>query len=64
MGGKLPRKLRRGEPTAEVVSYLEETETGHIGLSPNAATHSRAEATVAAIANYLSTLPKGPLSVR
>jgi hypothetical protein len=57
-------RLRRGERTAEVVAYLEKTETGHIGLNPNATTHSRAEATVAAIANYLSTLPEGPLKVR
>ena len=57
-------RLTRGEPTAEVVAYLEETETGHIGLSRNATTRSRAEATVAAIASYLTTLPDGPLKVR
>jgi hypothetical protein len=57
-------RLRRSEPTAEVVAYLQQTETGHIGLSPNATTRSRAEATVSAIANYLSTLPEGPLKVR
>jgi hypothetical protein len=57
-------RLRRGAPTAEVVAYLEETETGHIGLSRNETTHSRAEAAVTAIASYLASLPEGPLKVR
>lgn len=56
--------LRRGEPAAKVVAYLTETETGHIGVSLNATTQARAESTVAAIAEYLSTLPLGPLKVR
>jgi hypothetical protein len=51
-------------PAEEAVAYLQETETGHIGLDQNATTHSRADATVAAIADYLSTLPEGALKVR
>jgi hypothetical protein len=57
-------KLRRGEPASEVVAYLEDIETGHIELTPNETMRSRAEATVAAIGEYLSTLPPGPLKVR
>jgi hypothetical protein len=57
-------KLLRGEPASDVVAYLEDTETGHIGLTPNETMRSRAEATVAAIGEYLSTLPPGPLKVR
>jgi len=57
-------RLRQGEPTAEIVAYLEKIETGHIGLSLNETTHSRAKATVAAISSYLSSLPDGPLEVR
>lgn len=56
--------LRRREPTSNVVAYLEETETGHIGLTRNDTTRSRAEATVAAINEYLATFPPGPLKVR
>ena len=56
-------KLRRGEPVSEVVAYLEDTETGHIGLTEKETTRSRAEATVAAIREYLSTLQQGPLNV-
>jgi len=52
-------RLRRGEPTSEVIAYLVETETGHIGLTLNETTGSRAEATVAAIKDYLETLPLG-----
>jgi hypothetical protein len=57
-------RLRRGEPKSEVIAYLVEIETGHIGLSLNDTTRSRAEATVAAIDGYLQTLPAGPLKVR
>jgi hypothetical protein len=57
-------RLRRGDPTAEVIAYLEETETGHIGLTRSVTTRSRAEATVAAIASYLAALPTNPLKVR
>lgn len=57
-------KLRRGEPESEVVAYLEDTETGHIGLTPNETMRSRAEATVAAIGEYLAAFPPGPLKVR
>jgi hypothetical protein len=57
-------RLRQGEPAAEVVAYLEETETGHIGMTRNATTHQRAEATVAAVRDYLADLPPGPLKVR
>lgn len=55
--------LRRGEPVSKVVAYLEETETGHIGMTLNKTTRSRAEATVAAISDYLGTLPPEPLKV-
>jgi hypothetical protein len=57
-------RLRRGESKSEVIAYLVETETGHIGLSLNETTRSRAEATVTAINAYLETLPPGPLKVR
>ena len=57
-------RLRRGEPRSEVIAYLVETETGHIGLPLNETTRNRAEATVAAINDYLETLPLGPLKVR
>lgn len=56
--------LRGGEPSSKVVAYLEETETGHIGMTLNKTTRSRAEATVTAISDYLETLPLGPLKVR
>jgi hypothetical protein len=57
-------RLRRGEPASDVVAYLEDTETGDIGLTPNETMRSRAEATVAAIGEYLATLPPGPLKDR
>ncbi len=57
-------KLRRGEPKSEVVAYMEDTETGTIGLTPNETLRSRAEATVVAIGEYLETFPPGPLKVR
>ena len=56
--------LRRGEPSSKVVAYLEETETGHIGMTLNRTTRSRAEATVAAISDYLETLLPEPLKGR
>jgi len=55
--------LRGGEPASEVVAYMMQTETGHIGLTPNETTRSRAEATVSAISEYLATLP-APLGDR
>lgn len=57
-------RLRRGEPTSEAVSYLEEIEIVHMGGERNSTTRQRAEATVIAIADYLKTLPAGPLMVR
>lgn len=51
-------------PTSDVVAYLEDTETGQIGLTPNETMRSRAEETVAAIAGYLATLPPGPMKIR
>lgn len=57
-------RLRRGEPTSEAVSYLEQIEIEHMGGGRNSTTRQRAEATVAAIADYLETLPAGPLKVR
>lgn len=52
-------RLRQGEARSEVIAYLVETETGHIGLSLNETTRSRAETTVDAITAYLATLPRG-----
>ena len=57
-------KLRRGERPADVAAYLVTIETGHMGLSPGSTVRSRAEATVAAIGQYLGELPAGPLKVR
>ncbi|WP_056444329.1 hypothetical protein [Caulobacter sp. Root1455] len=57
-------RLRRGEPTSDAVAYLEEIEIDHMGGGRNPTTLGRAEATVAAIADYLATLPAGPLKVR
>jgi hypothetical protein len=57
-------RLRRGEPVAQAVAYLEEIEIDHMGGERNATTRLRADATVAAIADYLATLPAGPLKVR
>ena len=57
-------RLRRGDPADEVSAYLEDTEVGHMGLSRNATTGSRARATVEAIAQYLASLPPGALNVR
>jgi hypothetical protein len=57
-------RLRRGEPASQAVAYLEEIEIDHMGGGRNATTRSRADATVAAIAEYLATLPAGPLKVR
>ncbi|MNL41713.1 hypothetical protein D3C87_1641360 [compost metagenome] len=57
-------RLRRGEALEEAISYLEEIEMVHMGGGRVETTRSRAEATVAAIADYLSDLPGGPLKVR
>lgn len=57
-------RLWHGEAPAAVAAYLEDTETGHIGLTRNNTTTERAVATVAAIRDYLKTLPPGPLRVR
>ena len=57
-------QLRRGEPILKVAAYLEEIEIDHMGLGRSATTRERAEATVAAIADYLDGLPAGPLKVR
>jgi len=55
--------LRNGEPITSVIAYLENSETGHIGLTRSATTLSRAEATVAAINEHLATLEQGPSKV-
>ena len=34
-------RLRRGDPTAEVIAYLEDTEVGHIGLTRSPTTGAR-----------------------
>jgi len=57
-------RLRRGGPASDAVSYLEGIEIDHMGAGRNSTTRSRAAATVAAIADYLATLPAGPLKVR
>jgi hypothetical protein len=57
-------RLRRGGSLADVSAYLEDSEVGHIGLTRNSTTSSRAKATVEAISNYLSSLPPGALEVR
>ena len=57
-------RLRRGDPTAEVIAYLEDTEVGHIGLTRSPTTGVRATATVEAISDYLTTIPLGPMKIR
>lgn len=57
-------RLRRGETLAAVAAYLEEIETENMGLNRAFNTNERAEATVAAIGDYLMTLPPGPVKVR
>ena len=57
-------RLRRGEALEDSVSYLEEIEMVHMGGGRVATTRSRAEATVAAIADYLADLPRGSFKVR
>jgi len=57
-------RLRRGEALEATVSYLEEIEIVHMGGGRIATTRNRAEATVAAIADYLAAVPAGPLKVR
>lgn len=59
-------RLRRGQPTSEIASYLIHIETVHMGLGSAPATSSlpRATATIAAIAEYLDTLPEGPIRIR
>jgi hypothetical protein len=57
-------RLRRGEATCAAVSYLEEIEIEHLGGGRNSTTRPRAEATVAAIADYLKGFPYGRLKVR
>jgi hypothetical protein len=57
-------RLRRGEAIEDTVSYLEEIEIVHMGGGRVATTRSRAEATVAAVADYIAGLPGGPVQVR
>lgn len=57
-------RLRRGESHEAIAGYLEETETDRMGLNRTFNITKRAEATVAAISDYLMTLPPGPLKVR
>lgn len=57
-------QLRRREPYEGALAYLEEIEMVHMGGGRVSTTRSRAEATVAAIADYLAELPAGPLKVR
>jgi hypothetical protein len=56
-------RLRRGEPRPAIVAYLEDIEVDYMGLGPGGSTRARADRTVAAIAEYLSSLPAGPLKV-
>lgn len=57
-------RLRRGDPPADIIAYLEDIEIGHMGLNRNITTRSRAEATVNAIASYVASLQVGPLKLR
>lgn len=57
-------RLKRGEPIEDAVAYLEEIEIVHMGGGRVATTRSRAEATVAAISDYLAELPAESLKVR
>jgi len=57
-------RLTRGETHAAVAAYLEEIETGQMGLQRKFDTGKRAEVTVAAVSDYLMALPRGPGNVR
>jgi hypothetical protein len=57
-------RLRRGEPASDAALYLEHIENDHMFGRRNPTARDRAESTVAAIADYLTTLPPGPLKVR
>ena len=57
-------QLRRNVPAPMVAAYLEDVEVRHMGNGGDATTRSRTEATVAAVADYLASLPAGPLKVR
>ena len=50
-------RIRNGEPHDRIVDYLAQIETEHMGLSPVSTTRPRAEATVAAIREYLESIP-------
>jgi len=53
-------RLRHDQTYEDTVSYLEEIEMVYMGSGRVATTRSRAEATVAAIADYLADLSAGP----
>ena len=57
-------RLRCGETHAAIAAYLEEIETDRMGLNRSVNTGERVRATVAAISDYLHTLPPGPVKVR
>ena len=59
-------RLRRGQTVSEIASYLIHIETVHMGLgsTPSSSSLPRAAATISAIAEYLDTLPKGPIGIR
>jgi hypothetical protein len=50
------RSLQRGEPDNVLVDYLVVIETGHMGLSPTPTARARAEATVAAVREYVESI--------
>lgn len=56
--------LRRGASDEETIAYLMRIESEHMGLSDTPTIRERAAATVAALKEYLATLPGGPLRVR
>lgn len=49
-------RLQRGYADAALIEYLVEIETDHMGLSPSETTRSRADATVAALKEYVQSL--------
>lgn len=57
-------QLRRGDPLAEAIAYLEDSEVKHIGLTRGPTTVTRAAATVEAIRDYLATIQPGTLKVQ
>jgi hypothetical protein len=49
-------RLQRGEPDVDLIDYLVDVETEHMGLSLNPTTRPRAESAVRAINEYVQSL--------